>query len=533
MDDKLNKADMAKRYIAKLAKMVTERQNYDSWNQEVADMTLPKRDFTTTRTPNSRRTARIYDSTGVYATTMLASGLHGNLTPPTGKWFYFAPPKDIDDAGREWLQLVSDDLLLTFASPSSLFASQSFECYLDLVAFGQAVMIPMVMDGRIVYRSRPLNACWVKENDSGIIDRLYYKASMCAEEIVQIFGAENVHERVNEAVSKDTDEKFDILHVVEPREDHYGPGAVAEAKPFKSCYIDINNSHIMRESGYDSFPYLVPRFSKRSGETYGYGPGHDALPEVKTANEFAEVMFRAAAKNVDPPVLSPIEGLVLPMRLDPNGINYYDPTVGEPKFWSSTFNPNYLASLLADKQELIKRMYYIDWMNMPDRNGMTATEVIQRSQESMRMMGPSLARLEAEFLTPLISRTIELKISNGMLPQPPESLQGRDVTIEYMSPLAQAQRTANANQVMSGLSVAMQLAQFDPSVVQNIDGNQIFRDQVQTNFGWPSDYLLTKDEVAQAQQAQAEAQQSAMMAQQAETYSKAMKNGAQAAETLQ
>jgi hypothetical protein len=120
-----------------------------------------------------------------------------------------------------------------------------------------------------------------------------------------------------------------------------------------------------------------------------------------------------------------------------------------------------------------------------------------------------------------------------MLPQPPESLQGRDVTIEYMSPLAQAQRTANANQVMSGLSVAMQLAQFDPSVVQNIDGNQIFRDQVQTNFGWPSDYLLTKDEVAQAQQAQAEAQQSAMMAQQAETYSKAMKNGAQAAETLQ
>lgn len=523
----------AQKYIDKFAKLRSSRDNWDNWCQEVADMTLPKRDFTTQRSPNERRNSRIYDSTGVYATTMLASGLHGNLTPPTGKWFYFAPPKDAEDYEREWLDMAADKLLLTFASPSSLFSSQSFECYLDLVAFGQAVMMPMIVDGRIVYRSRPLNACWVKENDAGIIDTLYYKASLSAIEIIRAFGEANVHERVMDAYRKGDDTKFEVLHVVEPRDENYGRGAVAQAKPYKSCYIDVNNKHLMKESGYDSFPYLVPRFSKRSGETYGYGPGHDALPEVKTANSFSEVMFRAAAKNVDPPVLSPIEGLVLPMRLDPNGINYYDPTVGVPQFWSSNFNPNYLASLLKDKQDLIKRMYYIDWMSMPDRNNMTATEVIQRSQESMRMMGPSLARLEAEFLTPLISRSMELMIDNGMLPPPPASLQGKDVTIEYMSPLAQAQRTANANQVLSGLSVALQIAQFDPSVVQNVDGNTIFRDQVLTNFGWPVGYLRSEDEVAEMQQAQAEQQQSMAMAEQAETYSKAMKNGASAAESIQ
>ena len=525
--------DKAKQYIDCFNKLKGDRNNYDSWCQEVADFSLPKRDFTTERAPNSRRNSRIYDSTGVYATTMLASGLHGNLTPPTGKWFYFAPGRDADDDARGWLELVQDALLLTFASPNSLFSSQSFEVYLDLVAFGQAVMMPMMVDGRVVYRSRPLNACWVKENDAGIIDTLYYCAKMRPVEIIRAFGEDKVHEKVRDAYEKNQDVKFEILHVVEPRDENYGPGAVATAKPYKSCYVDINNRFLMKESGYDSFPYLVPRFSKRSGETYGYGPGMDALPEVKTANQFAEVMFRAAAKNVDPPVLSPIEGLVLPMRLDPNGINYYDPTVGEPTFWSSNFNPNYLAAILKDKQDLIKRMYYIDWMSMPDRNNMTATEVIQRSQESMRMMGPSLARLEAEFLTPLISRTIELMLANGLIPPPPESLQGRDVTIEYMSPLAQAQRTANANQVLSGMSVALQIAQFDPGVVQNINGNEIFRDQVLTNFGWPVSYLRPVDEVEEAQAAQAEAQESSMVAEQAETYSKAMKNGASAAETLQ
>lgn len=506
--------------------MKSERMNYDSWCQDVANLTLPKRDFTTERAPNTRRNQNIYDSTGVHCTTMLASGLHGNLTPSVSKWFDFTAPEDVDDEGRDWLDRTSNVLFTNFASPSSMFASQSFETYLDLVAFGQAVMIPMFYNGQVIYRSRPLNACWVKENDFGLIDTLYYVADMTPIEMIRMFGAENVDKAVNEAYERGQRIKFKVLHVVEPRDEHYGPGAVAEKKPFKSCYIDITNKKLMKESGFNSFPYLVPRFSKRSGETYGYGPGLDAICEVRTLNKFSEVMFRAAAKNVDPPVLAPVEGLVLPMRLDPNGINYYDPTLGEPKFWSNGFNPQYLQALIEQKQQLVKSMYYIDWMNMPDRANMTASEYLGRSQEAMRIMGPTNSRLEAEFLTRLIERSVELHIDNGLIPPPPVSLQGKETAIKYISPLAQAQRTATANNVLSGIGVALQLAQGDPTVMANINSNVIFRDQALQTFNWPNKYLHSEEEVKESQDAAKQQQQANTEAQIAETYSKAAKNGA-------
>lgn len=519
-------------YLSCLATMKSDRSTYDTWCQEVADLTLPKRDFTTHRSANTSRKMRIYDSTGVWCTTALASGLHGNLTPTTSKWFAFDPPKQTDDEGRKWLNHTEDTLFRNFAEPGSLFSSQSFEMYLDLVAFGQGVMIPLFIDGRVVYRSRPLNACWIRENDEGIVDTLYYECEKRPIDLIRYMKKNDgeVHKNVQQAYEDGKVGKIKVLHVVEPRDEHYGRDAVATAKPFKSVYIDVTNQFMMKESGYNTFPYLVPRFSKRSGETYGYGAGHDAMPEVRTANKYAEVMFRAAAKNVDPPALLPSEGVVLPLKLDPNGINYYDPTGPKPEFWQNGFNPNYLAGVLKDKQALIKSLYYIDWMNMPDRGTMTASEFIGRSQESMRNMAPINSRLEAEFLARLIERSVELNIANGVLPPPPPSLQGNNVGITYTSPLAQAQRAANSNAVLSGLTIASQLAQFDPSVVANVNANAIFRDQALSNFNWPVEYLHTLDEVEATQAAQREQQQVAGQAQTAETYSKAAKNGA---DTLQ
>jgi hypothetical protein len=244
-------------------------------------------------------------------------------------------------------------------------------------------------------------------------------------------------------------------------------------------------------------------------------------------------MWRAAAKNTDPPVLSPIEGLVLPMRLDPNGINYYDPSLGEPKFWSNGFQPGYLDSLIDRKQALIKSMYYIDWLSIPDKSRMTATEVNEHSTRSMRILGPMNSRMEAEFCTMLISRSIELGISSGQIPVPPKTLQGQNIAFEYTSPLAQAQRTANANNILQGLVMGAQLAQFDPTVAMNVNSGKIFRDQMVTNFNWKNDYLVPQEEVDAAKAQQQQTQQAAQEAALAESYSQTAKNGAGAFSDLQ
>lgn len=521
---------MAEKYLSKLARMKSGRNNNDSWWQEVADLCLPRRDFTTDRTAGDKRTTRLYDTTGIQSVMLLSSTLHGMMTPPSSKWFALRA-KGLE-GGNAWLDSVGNVMFDLFSSPDSMFASQAYEVYLDVVAFGMGVMFVSIMDGQVMFRSRSLRDCWVRENSRGQIDTLYWVTKMTPEDMIAEFGADKVHKAVNEAYKANKDVKFEVLHAVEPRLNYDTKKNLKLNKKFASCYIDVSNKHEMLEDGFDSFPYLVPRFSKRSGETYGYSPAMEALPEVRVLNQMAEMMLRAAGKGIDPVTLAPVEGLVLPMRLDAGSIVYYNPDVGEPKPYNTGFRPDYFEGLMASKRSSIAKSFYIDWLNLPQLDRMTATEVNQRTNDSLRLLSPVLARLEAEFLSPLIARTFTVLMENGLVEPPPEELQGLDMVVEYTSPIAQAQRSAQSNSLLQAIGVAAQIAQFDQSVLANFNGNEIVRDMSLNTFNLPVRYLRTPEEMEQIQAQQQEQQQGAMMAQQAEQYSKAAGNTAGAIKDL-
>lgn len=526
--------DNIKEYVTKFEQMKTVRNNYDSYWQEVADFTLPKRDFNTTREQGSRRMTGLYDSTAIHATEQLASGLHGMLTPPSSKWFFLrAGQAGSSDSARAWLDMATMYLSNIFSSPESSFATSVFEAYLDLVAFGNAAMAVVFSNGKINFITKRLRNCWIMENDDGVVDTLYICEKMIPSNMIRKFGIENVSDKVVKAYETDQDVKFEVLHAIEPRKINKGRGAAKELKPFKSCFIDLDNKKVMKDEGFDDFPFLYPRMSKRSGETYGYGPGMNALSEVKELNKIAEIMTRAASKNIDPPILSPAEGLILPLRLDPAGINFYNPDLGEPKFWQNGFQPNYFEAVLEYKRDLVNKMYYVDWMNLPQIDRQTTVEVMQRAQEGQRMMSPMLSRLHSEFLSQLIRRVLFLSLDNGLIPRPPEELQGSDVSIEYTSPMSIAQRATASQAVLQGLTVMAQLAQFDPSVALRVNADAIGKDQALNTYAWPIEYLRTDDELRvmkEQQQAQADA---ANEAAQVESYSKSAKNVAGAMGELQ
>ena len=513
--------------------MKTARYNYDSYWQEVADYTLPKRDFTTTRQEGAKRVNTLFDSTALHATEQLASGLHGMLTPPSSKWFFLRAGVNNNETVRTWLDGATEYLSTVFSSPESSFATSVFELYLDVVAFGNAVMSVTYNRNKINFITKRLSSCWFLENDDGIVDTLYVCEKMSAANMIRKFGIENVDEKIIKAYEADQDVKFEVLHAIEPRKVNKGRGASKELKPFSSCFIDVENKKIMKEEGFDDFPFLVPRWSKRSGETYGYGSGMNALSEVKELNKISEIMTRAASKNIDPPLLAPAEGLVLPLRLDPSGINFYNPDLGEPKFWQNGFQPNYFENVMEYKRGLINKMYYVDWMNLPQIDRQTATEVMQRSQEAQRMMSPMLSRLHAEFLSPLIRRVLMLALDNNLIPKPPVELQGAEVSVEYTSPMSIAQRSIAAQNVLQGLSIGAQLAQFDQSVINVIDAKAIMKDQVLNTYAWPISYIRTDEEMEAIAAEQAQMQQMAQQAQMAETYSKSAKNVAGAMGDLQ
>lgn len=516
-------------YKKTLERMKADRATTESEWQIVADYSFPKRDFTTTRTPGTQRNRRIFDSTGVACVQLLASALHGNLTPVQTKWLFLRS----DDDTRPYFDLVTKHLLNIFASPVSMFAAQAHEFYMDIVAFGNAVMAVYNKNGRITFKTLNLRDCYFKENTYGEVDTLYYTQKYTARQMVDRFSADKVHKSVTEALEKDGSPlKFEVLNCVEPRMVNLGKGAEKTQKPFKSVYYDLTNDHVLNESGYDSFPYIVTRFSKRSGETYGYGPGMSSSPEVRMLNEIVEVMIRAATKNADPPVLSPVDGVILPMRLDPGGINYYDPDVGPPEFWNNGFRPDYMDALIERKRADIQRMFFIDFLTLPDKNRMTATETMQHAQDNFRNMSAINSRLETEFLSNLVRRVFEIEVEEGRLPLPPREAQGKDVVIEYVSPMALAQKSVAANAVLNGLSVVAQAAQFDPTVSSIINAPTMVRDQLLNTYFMPSEYLRTEEEFDDIVEQQQETRQSAMMAQNMQGYGSAAKDVADAMTTL-
>lgn len=525
--------DNISNYTTKLGQMKTVRNNYDSYWQEVADYTLPKRDFTVQRSEAQKRMVTVYDSTAIHATEQLASGLHGMLTPPSSKWFFLKAGVIESDGARQWLDGATNYLSTIFSSPESSFATSVFELYLDVVAFGNAAMSVVYSNKKINFATKKLSSCYICENDDGEVDTLYIVEKMSPSNMIRKFGIENVDDKVVKAYDGNQDVKFEVLHAIEPRKINKGRGASKDLKPYKSCFVDLDNKKIMLEDGFDDFPFLFPRWSKRSGETYGYGAGMVALAEVKELNKISEIMTRAASKNVDPPLLAPAEGLVLPLRLDPSGINFYNPDLGEPKFWQNGFQPNYFEGVLEYKRELIKKMYYIDWMNLPQIDRQTTVEVMQRSQEGQRMLSPMLSRLHSEFLSKLIKRTLMLALDNGLIPKPPAELQGRDVSIEYTSPMSIAQRATSAQNVMQGLTVLANLAQFDQSIANVVNAKAIAKDQVLNTYAWPIMYIHTDEEVAAMEQQQQEQAAMAQQAQLAESYSKSAGNAAGAMKDLQ
>jgi hypothetical protein len=125
----------------------------------------------------------------------------------------------------------------------------------------------------------------------------------------------------------------------------------------------------------------------------------------------------------------------------------------------------------------------------------------------MRLLGPVLGRLQSELLQPMISRSFALLLRAGLLPPAPEQLQGQDIEIEYVSPLAKAQKLTDLQSMLRGFEVMMQIAEIAP-VMDYLDTDKLVKYLVEVT-GIPARVIRSDEEVAQLrrqQERQAEAQ---------------------------
>jgi hypothetical protein len=500
----------------------TQRSNWEKHWQELADYMLPRKaDITKKRTQGDKRTELIYDGTAVHAVELLSSSLHGMLTSPSTPWFsmrYRNPALQNDDAANEWLEICIDQMYQAFNR--SNFQQEIHELYYDLVVFGtSAFYVEGDRDG-LRFSTRHIAEVTVAEDQNGKVDTVYRKFKISARAAAQRFGEENLPTQMVKDLKDEPHKEHDLVHVVYPRGET--KGKIAKSKPVASVYYHLDSKSLISEGGFDDFPFMVPRFVKDSVSTYGRSPAMNALPDVKMVNKMSETTIRAAQKQIDPPLMVPDDGFVLPVRTTPGALNFYR-TGTRDRLEPLQIGANNPLGLNMEEQRrnAIRQAFYVDQLLMSQGPAMTATEVLQRNEEKMRLLGPVLGRLQSELLQPLISRSFALLLRNGLLPAAPEQLQGQDIDIEYVSPLAKAQKLTDLQSMLRGFEVMMQVAEIAP-VMDYLDSDKLVQYLVEVT-GIPARVIRSdeevariRDEQAKAQQEQAAMEQQMMQAQQAQ-----------------
>lgn len=504
----------------------TERSTWFSHYREISDVLLPRsgRYFIQDRNRGNKRNNNIYDSTGTRALRTLAAGMMSGMTSPARPWFRLAtsdPELMKYQPVKIWLNDVTRMMLEVFSKSNTYRAFHSM--YEELGAFGTGASI-VVDDFQNIIHHHSLTAgeYAIAQDYQGKVCTLYREFEMPVHAMVKEFGINNVSVTVKNMYDAGTlDAWVPVVHGIEPRADRDARAKDAKNMPWMSVYFELNadKGKYLREGGFDSFPALVPRWAVSGGDIYGNSPGMEALGDIRQLQQEQLRKSQAIDYQTKPPLQMPTSMKTSDVDTLPGGVSYFDGG-GASTGIRSAFDVNLrLDFLLADIQDVRTRInstFYADLFLMlanGNNSQMTATEVAERHEEKMTMLGPVLERLQNEQLDPMVEMTFQKIVKSGKLPPPPKELQGIDLNVEYVSIMAQAQRAIATNGIDRYVGNLGAMAQIKPDVLDKFDSDQ-WADIYADSLGIDPNLIVAADKVALIRKDRA-AQQAAVQKMQA------------------
>ena len=512
--------------------------------QECTDYVLPTRQsFGYQRGENQALPQVMYDSTAVWANTQLASGLHSFLTSPTQRWFKMdltdEDKRKIGEVYEEeveaWLQDVTDVMYGIFNSQKTNFAPQAHELYLDLGALGTGVLYVEEDTGNIPMRfvTFHLADCVLEEDAYGRINACHRRFKLRGRNLLEMFEELLPADIKKKAMDRPGDQ-FECQHSIFPRGEPLPDTPTFKGMPYASVYFLLDGKVPLREGGYREFPIMAPRWSKLVGEVYGRSPAMLAMPDIRMVNAMSKNLIEGAQLAVRPPLQLPDEGFLLPIKMTPGGLNFFNSSLGSdqritPIEMRSNFQIGH--DIIESRRQQIVRSFYVDWMQLQEGPQMTATEVMQRTENNMRMMAPSVSRLNFEWLDPLIDRVYAIAWRKKMFPPPPKMMEGLNIRPQYVSPVAKAQRVTQVMGFQRMMETLTPLAQIKPEILDRLDADGVV-DFIADVNDVAHKILLPMEEVMKIREARAKAAKEGAQSQQMDMGADTLLKGAQAAKTM-
>lgn len=495
--------------IKRYSYLYQQQQLFASTWQELAEYLVPRKAIVTVhKSPGQKQTEKLFDSTGIHSSELLAATLNGSLTSSSAKWFTLkmreSELNEIKEV-REWLEDCSKRMYLSFSQ--SNFNSEVYETYIDLVDFGIGALlleedeIESAGFNGFRFEALQIGTYVVAEDARGRVNTLFRKFKKGARAAVDEWG-DKVGEKIKEKALKNPDLEIEFMHCVYPDPD--------DKKHFLSLTIAVQEKIVVKESFYEEFPYLVPRWNKTSGEVYGRGPGHTALPDIKTLNKAVEMNLKAWGIEIQPPIAAEDDSIIGDINLTPGGVTWYQRGSKPPV--PITLRTNFQITMVNrdDLKKSIRGIFHSDQIETLLATGgpqKTATEVQIKYEIIQQLLGPTLGRIERELLDPLIVRAFNIMYRAGAFAPMPAVLaqtENAHYDIRYESPLARAQRSSDVVAIQRMNSLVAEIAQIaKPDVLDVVDYDREVR-EVADILGVPAGILRDQDEVDAMRQARTE-----------------------------
>ncbi|HCT5585411.1 TPA: phage tail protein [Klebsiella pneumoniae] len=506
------------------AQLTNDRSSFEPHWRELSDFINPRgsRFLVTDVNRDDRRNTKIVDPTATLAARTLSSGMMSGITSPARPWFKLATPDpDMMDYGpvKLWLEVVQRRMNEVF-NKSNIYQSLPL-LYASLGNYSTGAMAVLEDDSDVIRTMMfPIGSYYMANSARGSVDTCFRKFSMTVRQLVMEFGLNNVSTSVESLWAAGSYESWiEVIHAVYPNIDRDTAKLNSKNKPVKSVYYEVggDSDKVLRESGFDEFPIMAPRWEVNGEDVYGSScPGMIALGQVKALQLEQKRKSQLIDKATNPPMVGPSSLRNQRVSLLPGDITYIDQVTGQDGFKPAYLvNPN-TADLLADIQDtrqIINSAYFVDlFMMLQNINtrSMPVEAVIEMKEEKLLMLGPVLERLNDECLNPLIDRTFSIMARKNLLPPPPDVLQGMPLRIEYISVMAQAQKSIGLSSLSSTVGFIGQLAQAKPEALDKLNVDQAI-DAFAEMSGVSPTVIVPQEQVEQVREQRAQQQQQQQM----------------------
>lgn len=541
-----------RKYKKRVAQMKSKRMDYEERWKAIRDFQLPFigefSDTADSSNPARRRDKRIYHGVAWESNQIFAAGVMSGLTPPSRQWFRmeFANPAVSESAEAGALLDQRMDTLNNVLNASNFYTAVHSN-YLEL-AFGQAplAIFPDSEKG-VHFVPFTIGTYFMESGPDGKIDIFCREYEMTTEQLAAKFGRDSLPKNIQQELENDSgmQSKHKVYWFVEKN-------PAANKNKIGRYYMPILSLYWLEEQeekdwlyigGFYEWPVPVGRYLITGNEAYGKGPGWFAEGDSKGLQLLEKDDITAVELGIRPAMQSSANAAKSGINLVPGSNTVVENADAVKALFEVNVNLEHLQQKISELADRVKRAYSADLFMMLDQiqdKSMTAREVIERTQEKMQQLGPVVQRMQFEFLSLIIERVYNILDRGGAFPEPqdPElkkALAGEAIKIEYISPLAQAQKMAGLVNIEQSVSFAAQAAQFDSSVLDLVN----FPEAVKKYFemvGTPASIKRSEDQFQAIQQAKQEKQaqmeqmqQMATMAQAAAPAAQAAKNATEAA----